>query len=81
MPLSYDSMGGNGPDIDVLSFHPGVSCEQFYNEPAESYHLIFDTILRQRNVLAGLLPGPANGKRVFDCAYGIGMQGLANARL
>ena len=43
----------------------------FYDELAESYHLIFDNwdaaIVRQRDVLARLLPTPANGKRILDC--------------
>lgn len=57
----------------------------FYNELAESYHLIFDdwdaAILRQRDVLARLLPGSANGKRVLDCACGIGTQAIGLAML
>ena len=57
----------------------------FYDELAESYHLIFDdwnaAILRQRDVLARLLPVPANGKRVLDCACGIGTQAIGLAML
>jgi SAM-dependent methyltransferase len=57
----------------------------FYDELAESYHLIFDdwdaAILRQRDVLACLLPVPANGKRVLDCACGIGTQAIGLAML
>src|SRR5262245_21589797 len=57
----------------------------FYDELAESYHLIFDdwdaAILRQRDVLARLLPAPANGKRVLDCACGIGTQAIGLAML
>lgn len=58
---------------------------RFYDELAESYHLIFDdwdaAILRQRDVLARLLPVPANGKRVLDCACGIGTQAIGLAML
>jgi SAM-dependent methyltransferase len=57
----------------------------FYDELAESYHLIFDNwdaaILRQRDVLARLLPVPAIGKRVLDCACGIGTQTIGLAML
>ena len=57
----------------------------FYDELAESYHLIFDdwdaAILRQRDVLARLLPVAANGKRVLDCACGIGTQAMGLAML
>lgn len=57
----------------------------FYDELAESYHLIFDdwdaAILRQRDVLARLLPVPANGRRVLDCACGIGTQAIGLAML
>jgi SAM-dependent methyltransferase len=57
----------------------------FYDELAESYHLIFDdwdaAIVRQRDVLARLLPIPANGKRVLDCACGIGTQAIGLAML
>jgi SAM-dependent methyltransferase len=59
--------------------------DNFYEELAESYHLIFDdwdaAILRQRDVLARLLPSPANGKRVLDCACGIGTQAIGLAML
>jgi ubiquinone/menaquinone biosynthesis C-methylase UbiE len=57
----------------------------FYDELAESYHLIFAdwdaAILRQRDVLARLLPAPVNGKRVLDCACGIGTQAIGLAML
>lgn len=57
----------------------------FYDELAESYHLIFDdwdaAIVRQRDVLARLLPNPANGKRILDCACGIGTQSIGMAML
>jgi hypothetical protein len=47
---------------------PAVS-DSFYDELAESYHLIFDdwnaAIARQREVLAKLLPVAATGKRVL----------------
>ena len=59
--------------------------DSFYDELAESFHLIFDdwdaAILRQRDVLARLLPVPANGKRVLDCACGIGTQAIGLAML
>ena len=57
----------------------------FYDELAESYHLIFNdwdaAVERQRDVLARLLPAPANGKRVLDCACGIGTQAIGLAML
>ena len=57
----------------------------FYDELAESYHLIFDNwdaaIVRQRDVLARLLPTPANGKRILDCTCGIGTQAIGLAML
>ena len=57
----------------------------FYDELAESYHLIFDdwdaAIVRQRDVLARLLPTPANGKRILDCACGIKTQAIGLAML
>jgi SAM-dependent methyltransferase len=52
----------------------------FYDELAESFHLIFDdwgaAIRRQREVLARLLPAPPEGKRLLDCACGIGTQAI-----
>jgi SAM-dependent methyltransferase len=57
----------------------------FYDELAESYHLIFDDwdagIRWQRDVLARLLPAPPEGKRVLDCACGIGTQAIGLATL
>src|SRR5262245_20918850 len=57
----------------------------FYDELAESYHLIFDdwgaAIRRQREVLARLLPAPPEGKRLLDCACGIGTQAIGLATL
>ena len=57
----------------------------FYDELAESYHLIFDdwdaAIVRQRDVLARLLPVPPKEKRVLDCACGIGTQAIGLAML
>jgi 2-polyprenyl-3-methyl-5-hydroxy-6-metoxy-1,4-benzoquinol methylase len=57
----------------------------FYDELAESYHLIFDdwgaAIRRQREVLARLLPAPPAGKRLLDCACGIGTQAIGLATL
>ena len=37
--------------------------------------------MRQRDVLARLLPTPANGKRILDCACGIGTQAIGLAML
>lgn len=58
---------------------------RFYDELAESYHLIFDdwddAIRRQRDVLACLLPSPTDTKRVLDCACGIGTQAIGLAML
>jgi ubiquinone/menaquinone biosynthesis C-methylase UbiE len=63
---------------------PAVS-DSFYDDLAESFHLIFDdwnaAIARQREVLAKLLPVPAAGKRVLDCACGIGTQAIGLAML
>ena len=57
----------------------------FYDELAESFHLIFDdwgaAIRRQREVLAPLLPAPPEGKRLLDCACGIGTQAIGLATL
>ena len=81
------------PPQPLASFRWGAMISQsvcamnnsFYDELAESYHLIFDNwdaaILRQRDVLARLLPVPANGKRVLDCACGIGTQAIGLAML
>ena len=59
--------------------------DSFYDEMAESFHLIFDdwdaAIVRQRDVLAKLLPVPAIGGRVLDCACGIGTQSIGLAML
>jgi hypothetical protein len=69
----------------ILSVRVSGVNDSFYDELAESYHLIFDdwdaAILRQRDVLARLLPVPANGKRVLDCACGIGTQVIGLAML
>ena len=68
-----------------MIFPSGCAVNNFYDELAESYHLIFDSwdaaILRQRDVLARLLPVPATGKRVLDCARGIGTQAIGLAML
>lgn len=59
--------------------------DTFYDELAESFHLLSDdwnaAIARQRDVLAKLLPVPAAGKRVLDCACGIGTQAIGLAML
>lgn len=59
--------------------------DSFYDEMAESFHLIFDdwdaAIVRQRDVLAKLLSVPAIGGRVLDCACGIGTQSIGLAML
>jgi glycine/sarcosine N-methyltransferase len=59
--------------------------DSFYDNLAESYHLIFDdwnlAIARQRDVLAKLLPVSAAGMRVLDCACGIGTQAIGLAML
>jgi glycine/sarcosine N-methyltransferase len=71
-------------EASALTLVTAVS-DRFYDELAESYHLIFDdwdaAIVRQRNVLAKLLPVPAAGKRVLDCACGIGTQTIGLAML
>jgi 2-polyprenyl-3-methyl-5-hydroxy-6-metoxy-1,4-benzoquinol methylase len=66
----------------------GMRCavnKNFYDELAESFHLIFDdwdaAIVRQRDVLARLLPPPYDGNRVLDCACGIGTQAIGLAML
>jgi glycine/sarcosine N-methyltransferase len=69
--------------------HPPVRVrpmtDRFYDELAESFHLIFDdwddAIRRQRDVLARLLPAPRAGTRVLDCACGIGTQAIGLAGL
>lgn len=67
------------------SFRVPAVRDRFYEGMAESYHLIFDdwnaAIARQRDVLARLLPVPAAGMRVLDCACGIGTQALGVAML
>lgn len=61
--------------------------DHFYDELAESYHLIFDgwddAIRRQRDVLARLLCSysPRPDTRVLDCACGIGTQAIGLAML
>lgn len=59
--------------------------DSFYDEMAQSFHLIFDdwdaAIVRQRNVLANFLPPAAIGRRVLDCACGIGTQLIGVAML
>ena len=82
-------MPGWGKLINVDAMTPFVRVcavnNSFYDELAENYHLIFDdwdaAILRQRDVLARLLPVPADGKRVLDCACGIGTQAIGLAML
>jgi glycine/sarcosine N-methyltransferase len=58
--------------------------DNFYNDLAAFYHLIFDdwnaAIERQQAVLARLLPPPAAAGTVLDCACGIGTQALGLAR-
>ena len=59
--------------------------DRFYDELAESFHLIFDdwnaAMARQRDILAALLPRPAAGLRILDCACGIGTQSIGLATL
>ena len=59
--------------------------DQFYNELAESYHLIFKdwqaSIRYQADVLARLLPPPTPSCLVLDCACGIGTQAIGLAML
>jgi glycine/sarcosine N-methyltransferase len=56
---------------------------RFYDELAESYHLIFQdwdaSIHYQAEVLARLLPPPSAGCPVLDCACGIGTQAIGLA--
>jgi SAM-dependent methyltransferase len=58
--------------------------DPFYDDMAAAYHLIFDdwntAIERQQRVLSRLLPPPAAGGTVLDCACGIGTQALGLAR-
>lgn len=60
------------------------SVENFYDDMASSYHLIFDdwdkAIDRQRAVLAPLMYAPGVLGTVLDCACGIGTQALGLAR-
>jgi len=59
----------------------------FYNELADSYHLIFDdwdsAIKRQANALGSLLTKQNSGRplRILDCACGIGTQAIGLAML
>jgi glycine/sarcosine N-methyltransferase len=58
---------------------------EFYDQMATAYHLIFDdwgaSIERQRIVLSNFPPAPSEAGVVLDCACGIGTQaiGLAQA--
>lgn len=60
------------------------SVENFYNDMASSYHLIFDdwdkAIERQQAVLTSLMYAPGVLGTVLDCACGIGTQALGLAR-
>lgn len=59
--------------------------DRFYDELAESYHLIFKdwdaSIHYQSEVLARLLPPPTAGGPILDCACGIGTQAIGLAML
>ena len=63
------------------------SVSDFYNELADSYHLIFDdwdsAIKRQANALGSLLTKQSSGSplRILDCACGIGTQAIGLAML
>ena len=63
------------------------SVSNFYNELADSYHLIFDdwdsAIKRQANALGSLLTKHSSGSplRILDCACGIGTQSIGLAML
>src|SRR5215472_3262478 len=66
-------------------FEQSGMINRFYNELAESYHLIFEdwdaAIHYQAEVLAPLLPQRAVGGPVLDCACGIGTQAIGLAML
>jgi SAM-dependent methyltransferase len=55
----------------------------FYDELADSFHLIFDdwdaAIVRQADVIDKLLSPPTAGLHVLDCACGIGTQAIGLA--
>jgi glycine/sarcosine N-methyltransferase len=55
----------------------------FYDELAESFHLIFQdweaSMQYQADVLARLLPGPGPDTTILDCACGIGTQAIGLA--
>jgi glycine/sarcosine N-methyltransferase len=57
--------------------------QSFYDELAESYHLIFqdweESMTYQADVLARLLPGLSSDTTVLDCACGIGTQAIGLA--
>jgi glycine/sarcosine N-methyltransferase len=58
---------------------------EFYDELAESYHLIFPdwdaSIHYQAKVLASLLPSSTTDCRILDCACGIGTQAIGLSML
>ena len=64
-----------------------ATVSDFYNELADSYHLIFDdwdsAIQRQAKVLNTLLTSHGNGSslQILDCACGIGTQSIGLAML
>jgi len=69
------------PDLAKMA----QSFDNFYDDMAAAYHLIFAdwnvTIERQQAVLSRLLPPPTTAGMVLDCACGIGTQALRLARV
>ena len=59
--------------------------EQFYDNMADHYHLIFEdwdaSMRRQGAAIAKLLPPPEKVGLILDVACGIGTQSLALAKL
>jgi 2-polyprenyl-3-methyl-5-hydroxy-6-metoxy-1,4-benzoquinol methylase len=70
-----------------LVFKMAESVLDFYEELADSYHLIFEdwesSIQRQARTLGNLLTSesPGNPLKILDCACGIGTQAIGLARM
>jgi SAM-dependent methyltransferase len=73
---------GDDFGFDVNHGRPAMA-KQFYDDLAESYHLIFQaweaSLGYQADVLARLLPPPGSEMSILDCACGIGTQAIGLA--
>jgi glycine/sarcosine N-methyltransferase len=78
------SVGQIGNDFG-FDFNHGRSAmaKEFYDDLAESFHLIFQdweaSLRYQADVLARLLPPPSSDVPILDCACGIGTQAIGLA--